>query len=222
MSGDTGNAFIAESLIRRIRVIQGFPERIEFLARHFIGTPYCDSPLNGGPGIPETLVDRLDCFDCVTFIESVIALVTSESTSAFRLSLSRIRYDGNPPAWEHRLHYTSHWLKSQERRGLLRTVRPDLKNKTVRKLGIIQGISAVEETIAFHRWEVPSDFRCGIIAFGSTRNDLDVFHIGFYFNGLLIHASRSVGSVICEPLSEFLGRENGTGLLLATFRMERS
>jgi len=221
MSGDTGNANTVDALIQRTINIQGFPERIEFLARHFIGSPYCNSPLNGGPGIPEMLVDRLDCFDCVTFLETVIALAISDSASAFRLSLSRIRYDGNPPAWEHRLHFTSHWLKSQERRGLLRTVRPDLTEKTVRKLSIVKGISAVKETIVFHSWEIPSDFQRGIIAFGSTRNDLDVFHIGFYFNGLLIHASRSVGAVTGEPLSEFLARENGAGLLLATFRMER-
>jgi len=204
-----------DALIQKLRYMPDYKDRITFLARHFIGTPYCEHPLGGGPGYPETLTDRLDCFDCVTFIESVIALASAGNPNDFRKSLSRIRYNGRSPSWEHRLHYISQWLKSQERRGLLRIVHPKQNNVTVRKLDVIPGIPPVNEKISFHRWHVPTDITRGIIAFVSTRNTLDVFHLGFYFNGILIHASRSAGSVIAEPLSDFLSRETGTGLLLA-------
>ena len=68
------------------RLVAGEPKlarRVRKVADAFLGRPYVIDPLIGGPEVPEKLVVQFEAFDCVTFIESVLALAKSRSKTGF-------------------------------------------------------------------------------------------------------------------------------------------
>ena len=89
----------------------------------FVGAPYTPSTLEA-PG-PEGLVVNLREFDCVTYVESMLALarvIRSGRTDFedFRSELQRIRYrDGKLIDYPSRLHYFSDWIRDNYRKGIV-------------------------------------------------------------------------------------------------------
>lgn len=96
------------------------------LARHFLGVPYAAGTLeNEGP---EALVINLRQFDCLTFVENIIALsrlFQSDRVSFehYRETLATIRYrQGRINGYASRLHYFSDWLFDNARKGILKNI----------------------------------------------------------------------------------------------------
>lgn len=88
------------------------------IAQTFVGTPYAAGTLDGDT--TERLVARFDRFDCVTFVETALALWRSslENWPAFTRELQRIRYrDGAIDGYASRLHYTTDWIDDNVRKG---------------------------------------------------------------------------------------------------------
>lgn len=108
------------------------------VARTFLGRPYLANMLNepkagGAPAEDhEPLVCRLDAFDCVTLVESSLAIARAIATEkpdwpGFQRELERLRYrDGKREGYASRLHYFSEWIADNERRGILRDLTADL------------------------------------------------------------------------------------------------
>lgn len=98
-------------------------ERIPYVARFFIGTPYKSNTLNVTK--EELPVINLRELDCVTFIENVLALsflpgYDSRYESAFVQNIVKIRYrNGVIEDYASRLHYSSDWLYEMQRQRLL-------------------------------------------------------------------------------------------------------
>ena len=98
-------------------------ERISYVARFFIGTPYKGNTLNVTKG--ELPVINLRELDCVTFIENVLALsflpgYGAAYESAFVRNIVKIRYrNGEIEDYASRLHYSSDWLYEMQRQRLL-------------------------------------------------------------------------------------------------------
>lgn len=96
----------------------------------FLGAPYAAHTLEV-PG-PERLVVNLREFDCVTFVESVLAIarcVTLGATSwdDFTHQLTLIRYRGGEiNGYPSRLHYFSDWIDDNERKHVVRNVTQEL------------------------------------------------------------------------------------------------
>ncbi len=96
---------------------------MQTLGARFEGAPYLEGTLDTVD--TETLVVRLDGFDCVTFIESTFAmargLVAGDTTYAgFARRLAEQRYrDGRLRGYCSRLHYFTEWLADNEARGLV-------------------------------------------------------------------------------------------------------
>jgi hypothetical protein len=103
-----------------------------------IGTPYEAATLEmylaaGGSPRAEPLVASLTRFDCVTLVESAIAVARSASRpgtpawSDFAREIERMRYrDGARSGYASRLHYFSEWIRNGEARGLLTDLGRDL------------------------------------------------------------------------------------------------
>jgi hypothetical protein len=104
------------------------------VARTFVGRPYLANTLNEGKPQEdgEPLVCRLDAFDCVTLVESSVAIaraVAGEKADwgGFRGQLEKLRYrDGRRDGYASRLHYFSEWIADNERRGHLIDLTPSL------------------------------------------------------------------------------------------------
>ncbi|HSB19567.1 MAG TPA: N-acetylmuramoyl-L-alanine amidase-like domain-containing protein [Anaeromyxobacteraceae bacterium] len=89
-----------------------------------LGAPYRVSPLGEGGGIDPDPRFRLDAFDCVTLVETAIALGSSRSVAEARVLLDDLRYDG-PPDFQHRNHYLeAQWLVANARKGWIEDVTP--------------------------------------------------------------------------------------------------
>jgi hypothetical protein len=102
------------------------------------GTPYKAFALDayikaGGDPAAEPLEVSLTSFDCVTLVESCLALARvaaaeGEPTWArFGQEISRMRYRGGVrTGYASRLHYFSEWISDGERRGLVRNLGAEL------------------------------------------------------------------------------------------------
>jgi hypothetical protein len=94
-------------------------ERAVWASALLAGAPYRLSPLGEGSGPDPDPRFRLDAFDCVTFVETVLALSTAGSTAEAARLLDDVRYHG-PPDFAHRNHYVeAQWLPSLVEKGWL-------------------------------------------------------------------------------------------------------
>jgi hypothetical protein len=117
----------------RARLDAGLPDRAPgapratWAASLLLGAPYRTSPLGEGPGAdrdPDPRF-RLDAFDCVTLVETAMALGAATSVADAERLLDGVRYDG-APSWTRRAHYPeSQWLPSLLRKGWLEPLGAD-------------------------------------------------------------------------------------------------
>jgi hypothetical protein len=105
-------------------------EIVARVGRRFVGAPYIPKTLD--PPGPERLIVNLRTFDCVTFVESTLALgrvIRAGDTDfgAFVRELRRIRYrNGVGDAYPDRLHYFSEWIDANQRKGLVRNITAEI------------------------------------------------------------------------------------------------
>jgi hypothetical protein len=104
-----------------------------------IGTPYVAYTLEeylkagGSPARAEPLTLSLTRFDCVTLVESCLALARlsaeggAPTWDGFGREMERMRYRGGQrEGYASRLHYFSEWIADGERRGLVRDLGAEL------------------------------------------------------------------------------------------------
>lgn len=101
-------------------------EIIQAIANHFIGTPYKAGLLDRS--IDEKLVVSLDGFDCVLFVETVVAIargvaVQDYAYSTFVEHIEDQRYaNGKINGYCSRLHYFSEWIAENQKRGTVQNI----------------------------------------------------------------------------------------------------
>jgi hypothetical protein len=208
--------------------------RMHAIARALLGRPYRSNPLVGGPDTPEKLVLDLDGVDCVTLVESVLALARSTTPAEYAVELTDTRYRRGRIEWHERLHYFSDWMRWNAERGALtpRTQGPGSRRISTR-LSTLKGLPPrhTEIDVVPRRALLKAADRIAsgsVVAFASTRAQLDYFHVGLLFweprtspnRDLLVlyHAARSAGRVGAEPLMRFLKRNRIRGLTFAAPR----
>jgi hypothetical protein len=99
------------------------------LGRTFVGYPYVPGTLEAEG--PEHLVVNLRTFDCVTFVENMLALArvvrAGGGYARFTSELTRIRYrDGALNGYPSRLHYFSEWIANNEAKSIVRDITREL------------------------------------------------------------------------------------------------
>lgn len=84
-------------------------DRLNFLCRFFLGRPYCLGSLGEGATgcYDQSPLFRLDCFDCVTFLNSVIALAKGKDVASFQKILVTISYKNANIQYLNRHHFMS-------------------------------------------------------------------------------------------------------------------
>jgi N-acetylmuramoyl-L-alanine amidase-like len=96
--------------------------RLLGLSERFLGTPYAHSPLGEGEGPDPDPRLRLDRVDCLTFVETVMALGLSDSVEDVVHVLDSIRYRGRPEYASRNHLMEAQWLPSNAAKGLVRDV----------------------------------------------------------------------------------------------------
>jgi len=103
-----------------------FPEIMQRVAEYFLGTPYVAGLLDQPP--QETLICSLNGFDCVLFVESVLALargiaLQDYSFSGFQRRIEEQRYRGGiMNGYCSRLHYFSDWIADNQKKGIVKDI----------------------------------------------------------------------------------------------------
>jgi N-acetylmuramoyl-L-alanine amidase-like protein len=199
--------------------------RIGVLSRHFLGHPYKPNPLIGSADTAEVFTAALDGFDCVTYIETILALACASSVDDFIEWLRKIRYKQGDIEWERRNHYMTVWIRNNVREGIIRPISmptvPLLSRERV--LNVVPGLAAQRTRVkCVPKAAVPRLERYlqsgDLIFFASTRKNLDMFHAGIIVRDrkslLMRHASRSQGVVVEEELSGFLKANRMAGVIV--------
>jgi hypothetical protein len=118
--------------------------RIDVLSRHFLGLSYKPDPLIGSADTAEVFTAPLDGFDCVTYIESILALAFASKVDNFVEWLRKIRYEQGRVQWERRNHYMTLWIRNNIREGIIKPVSmpavPILSRERV--LNVVPGLAA--------------------------------------------------------------------------------
>jgi hypothetical protein len=198
--------------------------RMEILSRQFLGRPYKSNPLIGSAETPEVFSASLDAFDCVTYIETVLALARASNVDEFLERLRKIRYERGLIEWRRRNHYMTAWIRNNIRSGILRPVpmpRVPVVSR-VRVLDVVPGLPPYRSRIKCVPKRASAQLEAhlssgDLLFFASTRRNLDVFHAGIAMrNGetiLMRHASRSRGGVVEQLLSDFMKSNRMAGVM---------
>jgi hypothetical protein len=214
-----------EQLLSRMKCERSAGRRIDAFARHFLGHPYETNPLIGSADTAEVFTVSFVGFDCVTYVETIVALARAAGLDEFMEWLRRIRYEHGRIQWAQRNHYMTLWIRNNIRKGIISPVPIPGVPIVVRQriLNVVPGL-AVQRThvryvpkAAMPRLE-PHLQSGDLIFFVSTRKNLDVFHAGIIVrdgNRLLMrHASRSQGFVVEQVLGDFLKANRMAGLIV--------
>lgn len=182
-----------DSLLQVSSTIADAGERIEFISRRFIGTPYRATTLIGDEKEPEVLVINLESVDCFTLLDYVEAMRLSGSFDEFREKVKRVRYQWGKVAYERRNHFFTDWRELNGDFVEDVTARTGgEKTRTVRKMlnvrddgtPFLPGIQPREREIRYIPSEaldrmVAANLRTGDYAgIYSERSGLDVSHAG--------------------------------------------
>jgi hypothetical protein len=200
-------------------------ERIESAARALVGRPYVTNPLVGSADSPEVFTASLAGFDCVTYVETVLATALAPSRGRFAEVLRRIRYADGRVEWRRRNHYTTDWIRENAKAGFLREVRigaPSVVRDRV--LSVLPGYPVrrrkVRSVPKRRFWSARDKVQTGdVVVFASTRRDRDTFHLGIAVREgdelWLLNAARSKHGVVQQKLADFLADNSMAGIIVA-------
>lgn len=105
-------------------------EVMQHLGEQLAGTPYVAGVLDAPED--ETLLAPLDKFDCVLFVESMLAMAQGivdqdYSYDGYLGRIEAMRYrDGQMNGYCSRLHYFSDWIRDNERRGVVEDITAEI------------------------------------------------------------------------------------------------
>ena len=213
-----------EQLLSKATGDRSAASRIEFLSRQFLGQSYEPNPLIGSAETAEMFSASFEGFDCVTYIETVLALTLASNVDDFTKWLRKIRYEGGRVEWERRNHYMTLWIRNNVREEIIRPVSmPAVPSITIeRVLNVVPGLAPQRTRVKcvpkrglprLERYLQTGD----LIFFASTRKHLDIFHAGIIVRDEKVsmrHASRSKGAVVEQELSDFLDANRMTGVIV--------
>ena len=217
-------AQLVRQLIEETKTYPKIGQRMKIISARFLGFPYIVDQLIGSETETEIFVTRMDGFDCVTYIETALALAGAKDYEGFLNHLRETIYQNGIVEWRSRLHYLSLWSQYHIRRGFLidLTKGEDAIPRT-KTLDYVKGLKPV--TVSYHffpnqkaklvgKWIEDGD----LIFWASARKGLDVFHVGMLFRDgdrvFLRHATKHSRAVIEQDLAEFAKINHWSGFFI--------
>ncbi len=99
--------------------------RIDKISQSYLGLPYIVDPLGEGEGYDKDPLFRFDGFDCVTYVETVLAEALAGSNEQFLPILNQIRYKNSQIDFKTRNHFTSiDWIVNNQQ--IIKDITEDL------------------------------------------------------------------------------------------------
>ena len=205
--------------------------RLEAASRALIGRPYVLGTLGEGDSTKGEAKPRLrmDVFDCVTYLETSLAMAVSNDTSALLPHMDSIRYLGGTVRWGSRNHFfegewlprNRRWAKPVEFPGDTTEMRVLARHGFYAKHGETVSdttipLRMVPRAKAIERWSKPSDTTRirGMGLIGRVEG-YPMLHTAFLVErkgepALIRHASQA-GTVREQPFSDYLREKRKFG-----------
>ncbi|MBY0544626.1 MAG: DUF1460 domain-containing protein [Gammaproteobacteria bacterium] len=123
---------------------KNFQTRLAFDSAYFFGKPYSMFPAGEGPtgDFDKNPLYRTDVFDCLTYVNTVIALTDSNNLSQFQKKLAALSYEGGQISFLNRNHFvTGDWNESNAAQGFITDITKQIKNA--------QGISPMHYAVTW-------------------------------------------------------------------------
>lgn len=122
-------------------VLLGFKSRtnnIEFVSQRFLNSPYVRDPLGEESGIDNDPLYRFDVFDCLTFVETVLALSFSDNKEEFERLINQIRYKDGEVDIKKRNHFVNpDWIENNS------NIVSDITKKIAKKINKDMSVSKI-------------------------------------------------------------------------------
>jgi hypothetical protein len=110
-------------------------ERLEFLTAYWLGQPYVGGACGEGAAgrVDQYPLYRFDAFDCLTYVNTALALARARSVDEFKALLLAQNYYDAEPCYEKRFHFMSaDWNVQNARQGVI----TDVTQKIATRLGV--------------------------------------------------------------------------------------
>ncbi len=102
-------------------------ERIGAVSELFLGFPYQDGCTGEGEGVDADPPARYDVFDCVTFLEEVLALALAPDPAWTAWYRTQLRFAGGEPSYQARNHFfVMDWIAGNVEAGFVEDITPQL------------------------------------------------------------------------------------------------
>lgn len=109
---------------------QSLSERLAYLSGLFLGKPYVLGALGEGEQAPfdQNPQYRLDAFDCLTYVNTVLALLYSFNVPEFHTHLARLNYQSGVVSYHNRHHFMSvDWNLKNAHAGFIQDITANIK-----------------------------------------------------------------------------------------------
>jgi hypothetical protein len=132
-----------------------------------VGAPYLSSPLGEGAGPDPDPRFRLDAFDCMTLVETALALASASTAEEAALALDDVRYGQGAPSRAARNHEVlSQWIPANVAKGWIVDVTAAIAGPLARR---------VEKTYSAEGWALARAAGRGIPGLPRARLPLGTF-----------------------------------------------
>ena len=122
--------FLPAEVSERVRTLrsESLGERIGQHSAAFLGVPYTEGPLGEAGGLDPDPLYRYDTFDCLTFVEEVMALSLANDPVSVHQVRKGLRYQsGGPSTYENRRHFMlAEWIPQTIEEGWMFDLTPEL------------------------------------------------------------------------------------------------
>jgi hypothetical protein len=131
---------LVHELLADVGAYASVGQRLRLITARLLGAPYLPHPLVGSATEPEVFTVTLQGFDCVTLVETALALAWADDREAFLTLLRQVRYRHGEIAWQQRLHYATDWLHHHVQHGRLSEVAcGEAMPRITRRLDVLPG-----------------------------------------------------------------------------------
>src|SRR4030043_648860 len=219
-----------DSILYESSKIHDMGMRIDFLSRHFLGTPYQESTLVGDINTPEVFVINLEAVVCFTFLDYVESMRRSFSSDEFIENLKKVRYRGGEVSFKNRNHFFTDWCEFNS--NFIYDVTMQIGGKKVRSIMkllnqredgsyYLPGIQLKNRLITYLPVDMIDDsilsqLRTGdYIGIYSEKQGLDVSHVGIFIkreNDIFLRHASSLTEhkkVVDQDFSDYIANKPG-------------
>ena len=109
--------------------LQTTSEKISIISERFLSSDYVSGALGEGPmaRFDQSPLFRNDIFDCLTFVNTVLAILHSKDIADFQMVLLKLNYYEGVALYEKRFHFMStDWNIENARQGFIKDITADL------------------------------------------------------------------------------------------------